>query len=60
MTISKMIWIPGYANLADPGAKTDSSLTQRLQILLIDRIITFYYKHAIMQSSDCFTGCTGS
>ena len=56
MTISKVIWIPGPANIDDRGTKTDSSLTQSLQLLMVDGKISFDYKDTVMQSSDRFTG----
>ena len=57
ITISKMIWIPVSANLADSGTKTGSYFSQSFQLLLIDGIIPFDYKEAVMQSSDQLTGC---
>ena len=51
-----MIWIPGNFNLADPGTKTDSNLSQSLQLLLATGQISFDFNEAIFQSSDQFTG----
>ena len=51
-----MIWIPGSINLADPGTKSDSNLTQSLQLLLVGGAVPIDYKDTVIQYSDKFTG----
>ena len=33
-SVNEMVWVPGRVNLADPGTKRDSQLTDALQLLL--------------------------
>jgi len=33
-SVNEMVWVPGSLNLADPGTKPDSPLTQPLQLLM--------------------------
>ncbi len=54
--VSSMIWVPGKINLADPGTKTDSPLTDLLQLMLVSGSIPVKFTEAVVQSSDQFTG----
>ena len=46
------MWIPGKANLADPGTKRDSSLTEALKILLMTGKISLDLSEAEVRSTD--------
>ena len=54
--VSRMIWIPGSTNLADPGTKPNSSLSQALQLMLFTGEIPFSFDSIQVQESDQFTG----
>ena len=54
--VSSMIWVPGKINLADPGTKPDSQLTQTLQVLLESGCLPINFSDAIIQSSNPSTG----
>ena len=54
--VPSMIWVPGKANLADPGTKPDSNLTQTLRILFESGCLPINFTDAIIQSSNLSTG----
>ena len=54
--MSSMIWVPGKINLADPGTKPDSQLTQALHLLLESGFLPIDFNDSIIQSSKLSTG----
>ena len=47
-----MIWVPNKINLADPGTKTDSHITQTLNLLFETGTVPIDFKEAVIKSSD--------
>lgn len=54
--VSRMIWVPGKTNLADPGTKPNSPLDQALQLMLFTGEIPISFEDAISRSSHQSTG----
>ena len=50
--VDSMVWIPGRTNLADPGTKRDSALTEALQLLLLTGKIPIDLSESEVRSSD--------
>lgn len=45
--IDRMIWIPGKTNLADPLTKTNSPLTQTLQLTMFNGEVSISFHGAL-------------
>ena len=54
--VSSMVRVAGKTNLADPGTKPDSNLTQTQQILFESGCLPINFTDAIIQSSNLSTG----
>ena len=56
--VSSIIWVPGKINLADPGTKPDSHLTQTLNLLFETSTLPIDFKEVVIKSSGLSTGQT--
>lgn len=54
--VDRMIWIPGSANYADPLTKTDSPISQALELMFFDGKISMDFHGALFRNSDAPTG----
>eukprot|EP00171_Calliarthron_tuberculosum_P001315 IDg1315t1 len=54
--LTRLVWIPGNINIADPGTKTNSPLTGALQLLLAAGEISIDLSSAQIKNSDQSTG----
>lgn len=54
--VSKMFWLPGSINIADPGTKPNSPLAQTLSLLLSSGELPIDFTEALSNSSDQFLG----
>ena len=54
--VSKMIWVPGSTNLADPVTKPNSPLCSALQLLLFEGEIPICFDQAEVRDSSAQTG----
>ena len=50
--VDQLVWIPGRTNLADPGTKRDSALSEALQLLLYTGKIPIDLSEAEVRSSN--------
>ena len=50
--VDQLVWIPGRTNLADPGTKRDSTLSEALQLLLYTGKIPIDLSEAEVRSSN--------
>ena len=54
--VTSMTWVPEKINLADPGTKPDSQLTQNLQLLFESRCLPIDFSESVTQLSNLTTG----
>ena len=51
-SVDKIVWVPGKVNLADPGTKRDSALTETLQALMTTGRLLIAFEQMEMKSFD--------
>ena len=55
-TVSRMIWLPGKSNFADPLTKLNSPISSALQLMMFSGALPCDFNDVLVRDSDGFTG----